>query len=136
MRALIYGGRDWDDQDKMNRVLDALHAEHRFSMIMTGGQQSWCGARKFGADWQAYIWARPAMTIDVFPADWLVFGKAAGPIRNKRMLIEGRPDIGVEFPGGKGTRGMRRQLQDAGIPVIFAKDHPAFATPPTQDAAA
>lgn len=44
-------------------------------------------------------------------------GKAAGPIRNQRMLDEGKPDLVVAFPGGRGTADMVRRAKAAGVPV-------------------
>jgi hypothetical protein len=41
-----------------------------------------------------------------FPANWKVYGRAAGPIRNMKMLLEGKPDLVVAFPGGIGTADM------------------------------
>ncbi len=40
----------------------------------------------------------PVMT---FPADREKHGRAAGPIRNKQMLEEGKPDLVAAFPGGR-----------------------------------
>jgi hypothetical protein len=34
------------------------------------------------------------------------------------MLVEGKPDLIVAFPGGKGTAGMVALSRDAGIEVI------------------
>ena len=53
-----------------------------------------------------------------FPADWKKHGRAAGPIRNKQMLTEGKPDVVVAFPGGRGTANMVQQAQKAGVPVV------------------
>ena len=44
-----------------------------------------------------------------YPADWRKHGRAAGPIRNQLMLDDGKPDIVVAFPGGKGTADMIRR---------------------------
>lgn len=52
-----------------------------------------------------------------FPADWDKYGKAAGYIRNKQMLDEGKPDLVVAFPGGKGTTNMVKLAGCAGIKV-------------------
>jgi hypothetical protein len=43
----------------------------------------------------------------------------AGPIRNQRMLVEGKPDLVVAFPGGKGTAGMVTLARNAGVDVIM-----------------
>jgi hypothetical protein len=54
----------------------------------------------------------------VFLADWNLYGKRAGYIRNQRMLDEGEPDLVVAFPGGKGTPMMKRLALKAGVKVI------------------
>lgn len=50
-------------------------------------------------------------------ADWTKYGKAAGPIRNKLMLDEQKPDLVVAFPGGKGTENMISIAEKDGVPV-------------------
>ena len=58
-----------------------------------------------------------------FPAQWDKYGPSAGPIRNQRMIDEGKPDLGLAFLRTdlpcKGTRDMIERLEDAGIPVII-----------------
>jgi hypothetical protein len=53
-----------------------------------------------------------------------LMGKAwagkAGPIRKQQMLDEGKPDLVVAFPGGRGTAHMVRIARAAGIEVIEA----------------
>lgn len=56
-----------------------------------------------------------------FPADWKRYGKAAGSIRNKQMLDEGKPDLVVAFPGGRGTADMIRQAKAADVKVLEVK---------------
>ncbi len=56
--------------------------------------------------------------LEKYPADWNKYGKRAGYIRNKQMLDEGRPDLVVAFPGGKGTDMMVDMATKAGIKVI------------------
>lgn len=55
-----------------------------------------------------------------FPADWSR-GKRAGPERNARMLVEGRPAEVWAFHAdaalGKGTADMVRKARAAGVPV-------------------
>ena len=54
----------------------------------------------------------------VAEADWAKHGRKAGPIRNQRMIDEGRPDLVVAFPGGTGTADMVERARVAGIRVI------------------
>lgn len=58
------------------------------------------------------------VTIERYSADWGRDGRKAGPIRNQRMLDEGKPDLVIAFPGGKGTADMVRRAMAAGIKVI------------------
>lgn len=53
-----------------------------------------------------------------YPADWKKYGKSAGYIRNKQMLVEGNPDLVIAFPGGKGTANMVKLTREAGVEVI------------------
>lgn len=71
-----------------------------------------------GADNIAGRWAFLAGIREyVFGADWATHGKAAGPIRNQKMLDEGKPNLVVAFPGGKGTANMINLAADAGIEI-------------------
>lgn len=58
--------------------------------------------------------------IKEYKADWKKHGKAAGPIRNKQMIQDGKPDLVVAFPGGEGTKNMIEQAQAANIAVMIA----------------
>lgn len=51
-------------------------------------------------------------------ADWDGLGRKAGPIRNQRMLDEGKPDLVVAFPGDKGTADMVRRARTASLEVL------------------
>lgn len=53
----------------------------------------------------------------VWKADWDCWGKAAGPIRNGRM-VRGI-DMLVAFPGGNGTADCVRQAEAVGVRVLF-----------------
>jgi hypothetical protein len=52
-----------------------------------------------------------------FPANWKQYGKSAGYRRNTQMLEEGKPDIVIAFPGGRGTEMMCEIAETAGITV-------------------
>lgn len=51
-------------------------------------------------------------------ANWLKFGRTAGPIRNQIMIEKGA-DLVIAFPSetSKGTRDMIKRAEAAGIPV-------------------
>lgn len=71
-----------------------------------------------GADAYCERWAAEhGLHVVRFRADWDAHGPAAGPIRNARMIAEGKPDLVIAFPGGRGTADCVRQAKAAGIPV-------------------
>lgn len=51
-------------------------------------------------------------------AEWDRLGRKAGPIRNQRMLDEGKPALVIAFPGGTGTAGMVAIARKGRVPVI------------------
>jgi hypothetical protein len=61
-----------------------------------------------------------------FPADWARFGRAAGPIRNQRMLDEGKPTLVLAFHNNivesKGTKDMVKRARKAGIRVRLFRE--------------
>ena len=57
-----------------------------------------------------------------FPADWEKYGKKAGYIRNRQMLVEGQPNLVVAFPGGKGTSMMVDLATKSGVNIIDLRD--------------
>jgi hypothetical protein len=120
MRVLVTGGRDYGDVRLLTKTLDSILAIHPEMVVIHGA----CKTRDratgaiVGADHLADCWAE-AREVDCFkfPAKWKAYEKAAGPIRNKRMIDEGKPDLVVAFPGGRGTADMVKKAKAAGITV-------------------
>jgi hypothetical protein len=111
MRVLVCGGRRWSDTDYTYAYLNFLHSKEPITSIIEGDAK--------GADRMAGYWARKNHIDNYkYKADWKQYGKSAGPIRNKQMLEEGKPDLVVAFPGGKGTAHMVELAKKAGVEVI------------------
>jgi SLOG family YspA-like protein len=110
-RVLVCGGRDFGDAAFVMDTLNRLHAQKPIAMVIHGGA--------LGADTAAGLWAF-GRGIDnrAFPAEWTAQGRSAGPRRNQRMVNEGKPDLVVAFPGGRGTADMVRRARKAGIDVL------------------
>jgi hypothetical protein len=107
MKILVCGGRDFSDYPFMSSTLESINP----TQIISGGAR--------GADRLAERYAVEfGVPIQVFPALWDTEGKAAGFIRNQRMLDEGDPDLVVAFPGGRGTDDMVRRAIRHGVKVI------------------
>jgi hypothetical protein len=110
MKALVCGGRDWRDTSTIYSALDGAREALRITEIIHGGAP--------GVDTLAGRWAKDReVPCTVYPANWLVDGKAAGPIRNQRMLDEGKPTMVLAFAGGKGTDDMVKRAITAGVEV-------------------
>lgn len=120
MRILVCGGRGYSDKKKLNDTLNNIVPRTEPDQygnwmpmgvtIISGGAP---GADSLAADYAVVNWCG----LDEFPADWAKHGRAAGPIRNQRMIDEGTPDLVVAFPGGRGTADMIRRARAAGIEV-------------------
>lgn len=115
MRVLVCGGRKYADREKMDRVLRLVdNAKGPIKTLIHGAAS--------GADSLAAAWAKDCGLDEfgevlAFPADWNKHGVAAGPIRNLKMLLDGKPDLVVAFPGGNGTKNMIQLAQKYGVPV-------------------
>lgn len=111
MRLLVCGGRDYGDQDAAFRLLDRIHALCPVTCVIQGDAR---GADRLAKDWAI----SRGVPHDDYPAQWRVHGKSAGPLRNRQMLAEGRPDKVVAFPGGSGTADMMKISRAAGLHVL------------------
>jgi hypothetical protein len=116
MRVLVCGGRTFGDIALLDTALNEVHAATPIVVVIQGEAK--------GADALGKAWARRNRISCIgYAADWRRWGnRAAGPIRNQKMLDEGQPDLVLAFPGGNGTADMVRRATGAGIPV---KRYPA-----------
>ena len=111
MKILVCGGRDYHDRRNLFCALDKISQENSIDLLIHGGAT--------GADMLAGAWAKSkGLPVRIFEADWWTHGRAAGPMRNCRMLEEGRPDLVVAFPGGNGTTDMVSKAKKSGVRVI------------------
>lgn len=111
MRVLICGDRKWSDEDTMREVISKLPQD---TVVIHGACR--------GADQMAGRLAEEyGLSVEAFPADWARYGRGAGPIRNKQMLVEGRPDRVYAFhnnlAASRGTANMIRQATVSKIEV-------------------
>lgn len=93
MRLLITGSRDWTDYALLDRWLFAAwsHLGKNPDCVLVSG------ACPTGADAMAEeIWAENNLLVERHPAEWSVYGKAAGFRRNAEMVDLGA-DLCVAF---------------------------------------
>lgn len=111
-RILVCGGRDFGGRASLFAVLDSAHRAKPVTAIIHGAAR--------GADTLAGEWAQAnGVRVESYPANWSL-GKKAGPMRNRRMLVKGKPDIVFAFPRadgsiGEGTADMMHQAKAAGV---------------------
>src|SRR5687767_13652202 len=112
MRILVCGGRNYNNYLEVENTLD--HYTNGGDVIIHGAAR--------GADSLADRYAvQEGLEREIYKPDWDRLGKAAGAIRNRQMLTEGKPDLVIAFPGGVGTAHMVTIAKQAGIEVIEIK---------------
>ena len=125
---LVCGGREFDDWGLLSSTLDKLCLDRGWVRepdeygnwlpdvtVVHGGAK---GADSLATDWAVINWCY----LTIHKADWENLGKAAGPVRNKKMLEQSEPDIVVAFPGGKGTANMIKLAKEAGVEVMIVNE--------------
>lgn len=113
MTIIVTGGRHYDNDRHVYRVLDEVNPE----TVIEGGAS--------GADALSREWCQDRMRECITRnADWIRHGYAAGPIRNENMakeLIEIEPNeddrLCIAFPGDRGTKSMIRFARKYGIKI-------------------
>ena len=110
MRVLVCGSRYFDNEPF---IFDELRKLPEGTTIISGGAT--------GADSIAHKFAKlNEYPVKVFQAEWSKYGRAAGPIRNQKMLDEGKPDLVLAFFKEKysaGTVDMVSRAREAGVEV-------------------
>jgi hypothetical protein len=115
--VLVTGGRNYQDQEHVDSVLNQVHAHYGELLIVMGNAG--------GLDTCAGIWAQThGQHCARVPALWHRYPRGAGPIRNSVMgilvdaaLRGGLPAVCLSFPGGKGTADMTNKARATSIPT-------------------
>jgi hypothetical protein len=107
MKTIIAGNRDYSLTDKDVEFLGT----QSITEVISGGATD---ADRCGESWAESM----GIPIRVFPANWAVHGKAAGPIRNREMAAYA--DRLICFWDGKsrGSLNMMEEARRKGIEVI------------------
>lgn len=109
MRALFCGSRNW----KRREVILLVMKNH-----LNPGDEVIHGAATGADRISGQVAQSLGLTTKEYPANWIEYGKSAGPRRNQQM-IDTHPDILFAFvtPGSIGTWDCIRRAVTAGIPV-------------------
>jgi hypothetical protein len=112
MRILVTGDRKWSDYNMIKEQLERVFKSNPDMVVIQGGAK--------GADALAAVAGQViGVRVLTWPADWKSYGRAAGPIRNQKMLDEGKPDVVFAFHddinASRGTKDMLDRAKKAGI---------------------
>lgn len=112
MKLLVTGDREWKDYMLIQSVLVLFQPD----LVAQGAAR--------GADKKtATICQQLRIPCSSYPAAWDFYGRAAGPLRNRSMYDEFRPDVVVAFHddliNSKGTRDMVKYAKSQGTPVYL-----------------
>lgn len=113
MLVLICGDRNWTDDKAIEREMIRHGLDPKRDVIMHGGAN--------GADSIAgKVATKHGFVVHVIRANWGLYGKAAGPVRNKWML-DRSPDLVLAFhpniKQSKGTKNMVKIAREKGVEV-------------------
>ena len=121
-RIIIAGCRYFEDYESLKKMAGEVIESIRIAepeakiMIVSGGAN---GADKLGERFAK----ENGFDVKVFPANWTLYGKSAGPVRNREMLMFAKEQKGIliAFWDGvsRGTANMIKISKDAGIPVFI-----------------
>lgn len=119
---IITGGRDYEDEARVRRILDAGSGAAVILRIAHG--HCLTGADAFADKWALDNGFVPDLNLFRYPADWDL-GKVAGPLRNQAMLDReiAAADAAkhtlrvLAFPGNRGTTDMVKRAGRAGVPI-------------------
>lgn len=117
-RVLVCGDRNWFDGNRILTWLELIQP----TLVIHGAAR--------GADTLAGVAARElSIPVQVFPALWDKHGRAAGPIRNRQMLREGKPTLVLGFHDrideSRGTRDMLLISGKAGVAALLVSSRGA-----------
>ena len=117
MRLLVCGDRNWTDKELVKKIL----AQVSFDVLIEGEAR---GTDRISRE----VVKEGQLSCSVLPfhADWDTYHKAAGPIRNRQMIKEGKPDLILAFHNhieeSKGTADMLCIAEDKDIPYCLIEE--------------
>lgn len=124
LRVVVTGSREWSSRSLIHAALWAAFAR-------SVGQPRLAHGGATGADEIAGAMGlvaardlRGGLTVEVYPANWDLDGRAAGPLRNQRMIEAERPHLVLAFPlpRSRGTWDCVRRARAMGVPVVVVRE--------------
>lgn len=119
LRIIIAGGRDFADYELVKSTLDKYLKDIKGEAVIISGTSR-------GADRLGERYARENnLMVKRFPADWDLYGKSAGPIRNSQMAKYAAEGHGILFAfwdgNSRGTKSMIELAKKYGLEVYVVR---------------
>lgn len=111
MKVIIAGGRDYHNYDTL---LEAIkEAQFPIATVVSGGAK--------GVDALGERYANEMnLQLNIYAADWETHGRAAGPIRNRKMAENADALIALWDGQSRGTKNMIETATKKGL-IVFVK---------------
>lgn len=109
MRVIVAGSRNFMVKDFVYKKLDEILEQYKNIEIVEGGAR--------GVDYLAKQYAiEKNIPYKEFPANWNLYGRSAGILRNKDMASYS--DVLIAFyNGSRGTSNMIKEAEDKGLEI-------------------
>jgi hypothetical protein len=109
LKTIIAGSRGVTNYQFVKAFLDST--ELKITEVVSGGAR---GADKLGEQWAA----ENGVPLKIFPAQWSIYGKGAGYIRNREMAQYADALIAFWDGKSKGTANMINEAKKQGLTVL------------------
>lgn len=109
MKLVIAGSRVFNNMEKVKELIEvAVSAMNKpVTTVLCGCAQ---GVDIAGAEWAT----ERGIKVDYYPADWKKYGKAAGPIRNKKMAVDSDEVLVIRAKISPGSENMVEKTLESG----------------------
>lgn len=125
MKVLFTGDRNWTNRELVELVIEGLNSMARdVNEKLTIIHGAAPGLDSIAGQIASEVIG--VYNVEAYPAEWSLYGKAAGPIRNRLMLMQ-NPDMVFAFHNdlwgeSKGTKDMVLAARKEGIPVYLMSE--------------
>lgn len=111
MKTIIAGGRDYHNYDTLLEAIE--ESQFKISTVVSGGAT---GVDALGERYSEEM----NLPLQIYRADWETHGRAAGPIRNRKMAENAEALIAVWDGQSRGTKNMIETAQKKGL-LVYVK---------------
>lgn len=115
MKVIIAGSRNYNDYEKLEKVVDHILGLFKGDVIIISGCAR--GADTLGIEYAE----RNNLPVKLIPADWDKYGKSAGYLRNEEMAKEADALIAFWDGKSKGTKHMIDLAKEQGLGTSVIK---------------